>query len=111
MPDRRPIGDLDMLIEDQYAPAVTDIPHRRLTCLIGDPSETSTCFISDPSETGMPQLETHLKPTCHIGDPSDTEMPVRSLMKHVEVLDGSPIRNVVFQWFSDQACRSPMGLR
>ena len=41
MPDWRPI-------KDRHAPLVTDIPHRRLTCLIGDISETSTCrWVSD----------------------------------------------------------------
>ena len=41
-------------IEDRHVPLVTDIPHQRLTCQIGDPLETSMCFICDPSETGMP---------------------------------------------------------
>ena len=67
MHDRRPI-------KDQHSPSVTDIPHRRLTCLISVSSETSTCFIGDPSETNMPHRrsiwnrhapsETHCKPTC-----------------------------------------------
>ena len=57
--------------------------HRRLTCLIWDPSKTSTCFIGDwhvTSETNMPDqrligdwhvtlmtdmpVKTHRRPTC-----------------------------------------------
>ena len=63
------------------ARSVTDIPHLRLACLIGDPLKTSTCFIGDQhawSETHLRPTypignwhspsEIHLKPTCLIGD-------------------------------------------
>ena len=57
MPDRRP----------QHASSETNMPHRRPTCLIGDPSETEMlgqrptflikdlhiCLIGDTSETDM----------------------------------------------------------
>ena len=54
MPDRRPT-------KDRHTPLVTDIPHRRLTCLNGD--------------LNMLQLVTHLKMACPVGDPSETNMP------------------------------------
>ena len=56
MPDRRPIGDLNML-------------HQRPTCLIRDLDmlhQRPTC-IGD-----LKML--HLRPTCHIGNPLETEM-------------------------------------
>ena len=45
MPDWRPI-------EDRHAPLATDIPHRRLTCPIGDPSETNMS-VSDEACRGF----------------------------------------------------------
>ena len=61
------IGDLNML-------------HRKPSCLIRDPSETSICYIVD-RHAG---LETHRRQpclrdtsetsTCFIGDPSETDM-------------------------------------
>ena len=58
MPDWRPIGDHDML-------------HQRLTCLIGDQSETLTCFIEDQQASS----KTHWRPTCLIREPPETDMP------------------------------------
>ena len=139
MPDRRPIEDLDMLhqrptclmetrrrpqhaksetdmpdqrpIEDQHAPLVTDFPHRRLSCLIRDPSETSTCFIGDPSKTDMP----HRRPIWNRHAPSDThrrqtcllvsDEACQGLRSGMSVSGGSPIRYVGLQWVSDEACR------
>ena len=103
MPDHRPI-------KYQHALLVTDIPHRRLTCLIGDPLETWACFI----------MVTHLQLTCPIRDPSETDLPhQRSTCLWVSdeafwglwwVSNGPPIRHVIRWWFSDQTYWSPMGL-
>ena len=124
MPDRKPIRNLDM-------------PHRRLTCLIGDPSETDipdrrpTYPIGDqhvPSETDMP-VETHRSPTClltpigimtHIvkftyfsilkkcKDSNQACWSLMGLRLGMSVFNGLSIRHVCFRWFSDEACR---GLR
>ena len=68
MPDGRPI-------KDQHAPLVTDISQQRLTCLIGDPSETSHASLVTHMKLTCPS-ETHLKPMCPIGDPLETNKPV-----------------------------------
>ena len=53
-----------------------DMPHRRLTCLIVDPSEANmpnmkrTCLIGDLDMF-------HLRPKCLIRDPLETNMPYR----------------------------------
>ena len=54
MPDKRPIGNLDML-------------HRRPTCRIGDPSETT---MSERHIRDVDML--HRRLTCRTGDPSET---------------------------------------
>ena len=81
MPDRRPIGDQNSrsethprptcLIGDLYVSSENDMPHRRPTCLIRNPSEIDMpdwrpiCLIGDPLETDMPDR----RPTCLSGDP------------------------------------------
>ena len=103
---RRPIRDRHAWSETHWRPrhASWDLPDQRLTCLIGDPSETDMpdrIPRHDSSETDMPNrrpkiassethrrsrhasLETHLKPTkpigdqqkCLIGDRLKTDMP------------------------------------
>ena len=77
MPDWRPI-------KDRHAPLVTDIPHVRLKCLIGDPLETSTCFIMGTplKPTDMPHrrpfLNRHATSETHLNRhaPLETDMPV-----------------------------------
>ena len=110
MNDRRPIGDLEML-------------HRGPTCLIGNR------FVL--LETFMP-VETHRRPTyflfIYIGIMKDMSVSGGSLIRHVglqcvsdaalrwsimSVSDGAYWYQMGLQHFevSDQACRSPMGLR
>ena len=58
---RRPIRDRHAWSETHQRPQhfirdllETDMPHRRPTFRIRDPSKTSTCVIGDPLETDMP---------------------------------------------------------
>ena len=108
--------------------------HRRPTCLIGDPSETSTCFSRDldmPDWRPIGDLDMfHQRPTCFIGDPLETNMPNRRTTRdrhmpdwrHIIDLDmlhlgptgmlvsnGSPMGHVGFRWVSNGACRFQMG--
>ena len=112
---RRPIGNLSE-------------PHRRPTCLIGDPSETDmldrrpvgdwhvwlethqrpTCLIRDrhaSSETNMP----HWRPTCFIGDPSETNMPRWRPIINTYLAQGwSPMRHVGLWWGMSVSNGSPI---
>ena len=109
---------LTCLLED---PSETEMPDRRPICLIRDSSETSTCFIKDPSETNMP----HWRLTCIVYKYAKSIYKKVRLNKYLIsecimqacVFDESPqacqspMGHVGVWWGSDLACRSPMSLR